>query len=1219
MDEKTSLNSCTDAELVRRSQKGESEAFDTLALRYLGAMFAVALARLREREAAEEAVQEALLRAYLSISDLKNPQKAGPWLTTIARNMALDWIKRGKRRSDILQLVPLADVEHALVDTAQKGARETMEQEETRSCLDTALNNLHPDEREMVLLHYAEGLNKIEISQQLGIHRTTVGRRLQSALKQMRSELEPVLREEGRKLRPSKKFQARTLLVISAAAALSAETKSAIAATSGTVAVTQASAAMAAIGTGAAFATDAAMKGSILMTLKAKIVALVAAVGLLGGGITFMAQESEDAARRTSAVPSMQINKENILVQYQESLHKINTVKSELLIWTDPTSAGLKNEENFACLWRRDGGHNYLGSVSIKPYNEGPYKSSGGTYGSSSGTKLPLMGFLKNELRWKEDYSKYPENMRRYYEDAEKWQKRRELRELSPWRFYYQISDMTNVEAFLMRPDVDIVQERDTQNGHAVYFEGQYPHVEGTNKRIGIWMNTDHGGLPEEISVTSGHEVEIRYVVDVFQEIQTAIGESVDFPLEGTVYSTREDSDAAVFDAKVQISKVEIGQELGGSDFDLDQTHTFRQNQEKPSNVMSPEEFLRYYPMIQADTDALKAEGMTDNEIMEYDRKVREIFQELGKDIFLEDIVFSNAFRGGQIFKKTYIYNTGDLEAIRNQALRFLVDSYEIIEAEKKIPFRTKEVRQAIANSVFSAGIGVKTKMEVSLSSLISKEMIDEVVRKERLHDLQNKIFFSFWRPYAFRRTLSDDEINKFIEVNAKRIQGDLPEYRRRILAARDAAGDDPEMAEEIEKKKILNEICDELILILSNMTLDPELYGIYPAWQDSDFRIVDISEFNVEPNRVPLRKQSPEEVRESIERVLADFQRSVVENNPFLLNTHLAPQGPSAYHMTSELRELGEDLKVISAPIEIGSDMRNHAYAMSPLIYNSKEIVVIIEFERYEDAWLIRHIDFGNLGVIISERMDFQAEHEGAEVVFSKLPAAEYVESDSLEALGMNVVSALEQDDFARIQGLFLTREQYDKVFSCEVDQDFLKSISREYFISASFLSKDFSDAEFVGLNLKYCPEPIELEAGRRIGPLKTKVPVAVTDNVRVKILLNGEPRELSLDTAIRVDGEWRLMWPVRLVDKQKPIEINTRQIIRLLESGDIKTIATKHSQRISITLRNGESYSGKFNPDDAGEYAKIPNLREIGNLTGHIKKMRGEEETKDWSWMMQ
>ncbi|MFW6287007.1 MAG: RNA polymerase sigma factor, partial [Candidatus Sumerlaeota bacterium] len=93
------LQDLGDAELVRRCRDGEREAFDVIALRYLGVMHAVAFARLADRDAAEDLVQEVMLRAFMQIDRLQKPASLGPWLTRITRNMALNWLRDGRTRS----------------------------------------------------------------------------------------------------------------------------------------------------------------------------------------------------------------------------------------------------------------------------------------------------------------------------------------------------------------------------------------------------------------------------------------------------------------------------------------------------------------------------------------------------------------------------------------------------------------------------------------------------------------------------------------------------------------------------------------------------------------------------------------------------------------------------------------------------------------------------------------------------------------------------------------------------------------------------------------------------------------------------------------------------------------------------------------------------------------------------------------------------------------
>ncbi|MFP4380750.1 MAG: RNA polymerase sigma factor, partial [Candidatus Sumerlaeia bacterium] len=153
---RTELQDMTDADLVRLCRQGRHEAFDVIALRYLGVMHAVALARLADRDAAEDLVQEVLLRVFLHLDRLKKPDSLGPWITQITRNMARNWLRDGRTRSEALQLVPLDDVESQLADDRQKGAPKTMQEDETQTAIEKAIMALKPDDRELVLLYYAE-------------------------------------------------------------------------------------------------------------------------------------------------------------------------------------------------------------------------------------------------------------------------------------------------------------------------------------------------------------------------------------------------------------------------------------------------------------------------------------------------------------------------------------------------------------------------------------------------------------------------------------------------------------------------------------------------------------------------------------------------------------------------------------------------------------------------------------------------------------------------------------------------------------------------------------------------------------------------------------------------------------------------------------------------------------------------------------------------------
>jgi hypothetical protein len=77
---------------------------------------------------------------------------------------------------------------------------------------------------------------------------------------------------------------------------------------------------------------------------------------------------------------------------------------------------------------------------------------------------------------------------------------------------------------------------------------------------------------------------------------------------------------------------------------------------------------------------------------------------------------------------------------------------------------------------------------------------------------------------------------------------------------------------------------------------------------------------------------------------------------------------------------------------------------------------------------------------------------------------------------------------------------------------------------------------------------------------------------------------------------------------------QIETAEIVKLLETAAIKMVATSHSQTISIVLKDGTTHTGVYVHKQAGKYAKIKNCFDILNLVSHIRKERSKKEKVDW-----
>ena len=166
----------SDRELVTAAAAGDPEAFAQLVRLSRGRVEAV-LRRMLPREEAEDVTQEALLRAYLGMSQLRDPDRFVGWLCGIAVNLAKMRLRRLalQRRVAVGAETAVADDERELLRTVQD-----------------AVELLPPAQRDAVVLHYVDDLSCEEIARLLGTTPGAVRVRLHRARAQLRRELAPL-------------------------------------------------------------------------------------------------------------------------------------------------------------------------------------------------------------------------------------------------------------------------------------------------------------------------------------------------------------------------------------------------------------------------------------------------------------------------------------------------------------------------------------------------------------------------------------------------------------------------------------------------------------------------------------------------------------------------------------------------------------------------------------------------------------------------------------------------------------------------------------------------------------------------------------------------------------------------------------------------------------------------------------------------------------------
>jgi RNA polymerase sigma factor (sigma-70 family) len=217
-----------DAEDVGRVTGGETRAFERLVHRYHGTVYSIALSYLRRREAAEELTQEVFLRAWLHLGSLKSAQMFLPWVLRMTRNLAVDWLRHERRSSTLVQLVPLEDDALEVADPHRTNACEMLATTEEHMALQQAVFELPADQRELVLLHYAEDMSRSDIARRLQVHPSSVGRKLGTALFALRVQLDSQVRIRLQPLRSRRQNATRAAAIVLAASVLPNAAKAAV-------------------------------------------------------------------------------------------------------------------------------------------------------------------------------------------------------------------------------------------------------------------------------------------------------------------------------------------------------------------------------------------------------------------------------------------------------------------------------------------------------------------------------------------------------------------------------------------------------------------------------------------------------------------------------------------------------------------------------------------------------------------------------------------------------------------------------------------------------------------------------------------------------------------------------------------------------------------------------------------------------------------------------
>jgi RNA polymerase sigma-70 factor (ECF subfamily) len=185
-------------EWIERILSGERDLFHELIRPYERTVYMTAVSILRDTAEAEDAAQEAMLKAYRGLSSFRGDAKFSTWLTSITLNEARSRLRKAAK----VRVESLDSTDHDedftpfLVADWREIPSETLEHEELLQHIEQAIQDLPPSYREVFLLRDKEEMSIEEIAQALGVKGNLVKVRLFRARMMLQKQLAPYLKRE---------------------------------------------------------------------------------------------------------------------------------------------------------------------------------------------------------------------------------------------------------------------------------------------------------------------------------------------------------------------------------------------------------------------------------------------------------------------------------------------------------------------------------------------------------------------------------------------------------------------------------------------------------------------------------------------------------------------------------------------------------------------------------------------------------------------------------------------------------------------------------------------------------------------------------------------------------------------------------------------------------------------------------------------------------------
>jgi RNA polymerase sigma-70 factor (ECF subfamily) len=190
------LSDASDHDIVELAREGDPAAQREIVRRYAPTVYDRIYRMVGHHELAEDLTQDTFAKAFQALAAHGPARKPAAWLGQIAKNTALDYVRRNRpdsTRSPLTVTPGHADLRATYIHLLQDTPTPDPDLQEFAAALELALQQLRPEYRRCFILRYIERRSAREVAKMLGLPLGTVKSHLHRATEELRQTLRPLL------------------------------------------------------------------------------------------------------------------------------------------------------------------------------------------------------------------------------------------------------------------------------------------------------------------------------------------------------------------------------------------------------------------------------------------------------------------------------------------------------------------------------------------------------------------------------------------------------------------------------------------------------------------------------------------------------------------------------------------------------------------------------------------------------------------------------------------------------------------------------------------------------------------------------------------------------------------------------------------------------------------------------------------------------------------